>query len=520
MAHLLVSWLAYGQDFIRGKDNVYVGVDETGPTVQFHQHFFAAGGYDEHVILYAEARQENLAERLLNELLRQHPGRPVRAELLPVRDVISLREVKNKVETWLLHRPADELTLYFSPGTSVMQLAWYIAHTTLGLRTHLVQTRAGRFGPGGQPELLQLEVEQSATPVSAIIREQQVVTRTAGDGLDTALRPARRGKSQPAPAPVSAPVVAPGFLALPVLANAYRRAGQVAQTDKVTVLIHGESGTGKEHLARTVHAQSARAGQLFLALNCAALTESVLESRLFGHQKGAFTGATDDTKGLFELADGGTVLLDEIGDIGPATQLALLRVLQDGEIQPVGGRPRRVDVRVVAATHANLEERCRQGRFRWDLYYRLAVAELELPALREYSQAEKEQLLDFFITVKQRSLRRPAILVLAPETRQRVLAHPFPGNVRELENLVETLYVFSEPAQPVPPIELPRRLLSSRVGEESVVSASLAAATAAYVARAVAQCGGVKRQAARLLDVDERVVTKYLRQHQQAGGQG
>lgn len=516
MAHVLVSWLAYGHDFIRGENNSFMGVDETGPTMQFHQHFFAQGGYEEHVILYAEARQENLAERLLNELLRQHPGRAVRVELLAVRDVISLREVKGKVETWLLQCAADELTLYFSPGTSVMQLAWYIAHTTLGLRTHLVQTRAGRFGPDGQPELLQLEVEQSATPVSAIIREQQVATRTASNTFDTSLRPARRVKSHPATTPVSEPAVSSSFLALPVLASAYRRAGQVAQTDKVTVLIRGESGTGKEHLARTVHAQSARAGQLFLALNCAALTESVLESRLFGHQKGTFTGATDDMKGLFELADGGTVLLDEIGDIGPATQLALLRVLQDGEIQPVGGRPRRVDVRVVAATHANLEERCRHGRFRWDLYYRLAVAELELPALREYSLVEKEQLLAFLMAAKQRSLRRQDQLVLAPETRQRVLAYSFPGNVREMENLVETFYVFAEPGQPVPTTELPRRLLSSGVGEEHAASATLAAATAAYVARAVAHCGGINRQAARLLDVDERVVAKYLRQHQQA----
>ncbi|MDO7886908.1 sigma 54-interacting transcriptional regulator [Hymenobacter cheonanensis] len=517
MAHVLVSWLAYGHDFIRGENNAFVGVDETGPTVQFHRHFYAVGEYDEHIILYAEARQENLAERLLADLLRRHPGRVIQIELLPVRDIISLREVKDKVETWLLQRPGDELTLYFSPGTSVMQLAWYIAHTTLGLHTHLVQTRAARFGPGGQPELLQLEVAQSVAPVSAIIREQQVATRTASEAPGATLRAARRVKGHPALLPSAEPVAVPAFLALPVLASVYRRAGQVAQTDKVTVLIRGESGTGKEHLARTVHEQSARAGQLFLALNCAALTESTLESRLFGHQKGAFTGATEDAKGLFELADGGTVLLDEIGDISPATQLALLRVLQEGEIQPVGGQPRRVDVRVVAATHTNLEERCQQGRFRWDLYYRLAVAELELPTLRDYPLAEREHLLGFLVAAKQRSLRRPAPLVLAPETRQRLLAYPFPGNVRELENLVETLYVFAEPGQPVPPTELPRRLLPSGIGEEFALG-TLEAATAAYVARAVARCGGVKRQAARLLDVDERVVAKYLRQHRQATG--
>lgn len=263
MAHLLVSWLAYGQDFIRGENNVFVGVDATGPTVQFHQHFFAAGGYDAHVILYAEARQENLAERLLAEILRRHPGRRVQLELLPVQDIISLREVKSKVETWLLQRPADELTLYFSPGTSVMQLAWYIAHTTLGLRTHLVQTRAARFGPGGQPELLQLEIGQSAAPVSAIIREQQVAVRTTHKAPGATRRPARRVMGHPAASAATEPGVAPSFLALPVLAPVYRRAGQVAQTDKVTVLLRGESGTGKEYLARTVHEQSARAGQLF-----------------------------------------------------------------------------------------------------------------------------------------------------------------------------------------------------------------------------------------------------------------
>lgn len=338
--------------------------------------------------------------------------------------------------------------------------------------------------------------------------------RTASESLETALRSARRVKGHPAAAPAAEPAAAPGFLALPVLASVYRRAGQVAQTDKVTVLLRGESGTGKEHLARTVYGQSARPGQLFLALNCAALTESTLESRLFGYQKGAFTGAIEDTKGLFELADGGTVLLDEIGDISPATQLALLRVLQEGEIQPVGGRPRRVDVRVVAATHTNLEERCRQGHFRWDLYYCLAVAELELPALRDYPVAEREQLLDFLVAAKQHRLRRPARLLLIPETRQRLLAYPFPGDVRELENVVETLYVFSEPGQPVPPTELPRRLLGSGVGEAAL--GTLEAATVAYVARAVAHCGGVKRQAARLLDVDERVVAKYLRQQEQA----
>ena len=232
--------------------------------------------------------------------------------------------------------------------------------------------------------------------------------------------------------------------------------------------------------------------------------------------KGAFTGADKDTQGLFEQAHGGTILLDEIGDISPALQAVLLRVVQTGEIQPLGGQPRQVDVRVVAATHADLLERCQQGRFRWDLYYRLAVAELELPALRELPPGEREQLLDFFIRQKQASLHRTVPLELAPATRQQLLDYPFPGNVRELENLVETLYVFSEPGQLILPADLPRRLHVRAGGVGGATSLTLAAAAAAHVAQVVAQCGGVKRQAAQLLDIDVRVVAKHLEQHKQA----
>lgn len=267
-----------------------------------------------------------------------------------------------------------------------------------------------------------------------------------------------------------------------------------------------------------MHEQSSRQTAPFLALNCAALTDSVLESRLFGYLKGAFTGADKDTPGLFELAQGGTVLLDEIGDISPAVQAALLRVLQEGEIQPVGGKPRRVDVRVVAATNANLEERCLQGRFRWDLYYRLAVAELELPALRELTATERAQLLDFFIAQKRVALRRPHPLQLAPATRQRILAYAFPGNVRELENLVETLYVFAEEDTPVQIAELPRRLQAKALADAA--SLRLEDVKRQHIVAVVAQCNGIKRQAATLLDIDERVVAKALLEQQLAATPG
>jgi transcriptional regulator with GAF, ATPase, and Fis domain len=511
MAHLLVSWIAYRHDFIyTAGQKAASGINETGPTVQFHQHFYAGGGYDKHVLLYANPQQELQTEHLANLLRRQHPERAVQAELLEVRDIISLAEITSKIETWLLQHREHELTLYFSPGTSIMQLSWFIAHTTLGLNTHLVQTREGKFNPDGCPSMMELDVTQSAVPMTAIVREQQVAARTAASA--PALRAARRSQ-----ATAEAPPATPGkFLLLPGLQRVYNLADKVAGADKLTVLVRGESGTGKEHLARTVHDKSVRCRQPYLPLNCAAFTDSVLESRLFGYVKGAFTGADKDTKGLFELAHGGTIFLDEIGDISPALQATLLRVVQTGEIQPLGGQPRHVDVRVVAATHADLLERCQQGIFRWDLYYRLAVAELELPALRELPQGEREQLLDFFIHQKQTSLRRTVPLELAPATRQQLLNYPFPGNVRELENLVETLYVFSEPGQLVLPADLPRRLHIRAVGAGKTTSLTLAAAVAAHVALVVAQCGGVKRQAAQLLGIDVRVVAKHLKQHKEA----
>lgn len=519
MAHLLVSWIARNHDFHYKSTGGFEAVSPAGPSVQFHEHFFAKGGFDEHILLYSEARQELLAEHLLAYLRGQHPGRRIRSELLPLSDVIDLAEVKTKVETWLVQHAEHEITLFFSPGTSIMQLAWYVCHTTLGLHTHLVQTRAGKFSPDGKPALLGLEVEQSATPVTAIIREAQVAARTStavfeGQLSDYSLTQDTQARYASAPKkgvgrPPRAVELTSNFLLTQSLQAVYRRAGQVAQTDRVTVLVRGESGTGKEHLARTVHAQSSRQAAPFLALNCAALTDTVLESRLFGYQKGAFTGAERDTKGVFEMANGGTVFLDEIGDISPALQTALLRVLQESEIQPLGGTPRRVDVRVVAATHANLEERCGQGHFRWDLYYRLAVAELELPALRERTPQELEQLLAFFIASKQVSLRRPQPLLLSQAARQQVLRYAFPGNVRELENLVETLYVFQEPGQPIELRDLPRRLAApSSTGQ----SLRLADVARQHIVRVVGQCQGVKRQAAKLLDLDERVVAKALRE--------
>ncbi|GFE62062.1 sigma-54-dependent Fis family transcriptional regulator [Geobacter sp. AOG2] len=212
-------------------------------------------------------------------------------------------------------------------------------------------------------------------------------------------------------------------------------ARRIAAVDS-TVLISGDSGVGKERIARFIHDQSARECLPFVAVNCGALTETLLESELFGHAKGAFTGADKDRQGLFEAATGGTLFLDEIGEVSPGMQVKLLRVLQEREIRRVGeNKSRPIDVRVVAATNRNLANEINAGRFRQDLYYRLRVIELRVPPLRERHE-DILPLARFFLTKIAKNLRR-SITGFTPSAADRLLRYDWPGNVRELQNSVE-----------------------------------------------------------------------------------
>ncbi len=210
--------------------------------------------------------------------------------------------------------------------------------------------------------------------------------------------------------------------------------GQVAASD-ATVLVTGESGTGKELVARAIYRHSHRSEGSFLAVNCAAIPENLIESELFGHEKGAFTGATNSRQGKFELCDGGTIFLDEIGDMTLSTQTKILRAIQEGEIQRVGGNKNiKVDVRVVAATHKDLDSMMKEGDFREDLYYRLSVVRIQLPALRERSE-DIPDLVEFMLR-KLSSDETVKAHKVSSEAMARLVAYPWPGNVRELENLI------------------------------------------------------------------------------------
>jgi two-component system nitrogen regulation response regulator GlnG len=227
----------------------------------------------------------------------------------------------------------------------------------------------------------------------------------------------------------------------PAMQEIYKTIGRVAESD-ATVLIHGESGTGKELVARAIHYHSKRAGRPFVAVNSAAIPSELLESELFGHEKGAFTGAVIRKIGKFEAAAGGTMFLDEIGDMSLPLQGKLLRVLQEREFERVGGTESiRTDVRVIAATHQNLEKAVREKRFREDLFYRLNVIQLNIPPLRKRKD-DIAPLAEYFMQKHQAGQGKPR--VLTPETLKALRAYDWPGNVRELENAVQRAITLSQ----------------------------------------------------------------------------
>ena len=225
----------------------------------------------------------------------------------------------------------------------------------------------------------------------------------------------------------------------------FERIRKVAPTDS-TVLVLGESGTGKELAARAVHELSARKEAPIIAVNCAAIPDNLIESELFGHEKGAFTGAIAMHRGLVEVADGGTLFLDEIGELPAAAQARLLRVLQEGEIRRVGSpHARKVNIRLIAATHRNLEQLVTEGTFRSDLYFRLRVVEIRVPPLRERG-ADVDALAVYLLEKACQRLNKP-LLTLMPEALAAIRAHPWPGNVRELENALERGVILCEGTQ-------------------------------------------------------------------------
>jgi len=296
--------------------------------------------------------------------------------------------------------------------------------------------------------------------------------------------------------------------------DVYEQVAQVAQTD-TTVLLRGESGTGKELIAEAIHYNSARSEQPFIRVNCAAIPENLIESEFFGYEKGAFTGAVTARKGRFELADQGTIFLDEIGDLSPLTQIKLLRVLQEKTFERVGGTETiKVNVRVIAATNINLEDQIARGNFRDDLYYRLNVFPIYLPPLRD-RKTDILLLADHFMLKYSRKHHRPVKRISTPAIDMLMRYH-WPGNVRELENCIERSVLVCED-QVIHSYHLPPTLQTAE-SSDTTPQLSLREAVNSYekelIQDALKTTNGNKAQAARLLDTTERILGYKVHKYQ------
>ncbi len=293
---------------------------------------------------------------------------------------------------------------------------------------------------------------------------------------------------------------------------------RVAKTSS-TVLLHGESGTGKELVARAIHARSARAEGRFVTINCGALPETLLESELFGHVKGSFTGAIRDKRGLFVVADGGTFFLDEVSETSPAIQVKLLRVLQEREVVPVGGtKPTQVDVRVIAATNADLEARIKDGTFRADLYYRLNVIPIRIPPLRE--RRDDIPLLVMYILEKIGGKD----LGVTDEAMEILTQYEWPGNVRELENIIERAVILADGKDisadslnvSIFPENLRRRARGEQVvtgGDLGVSGVTLEELERRYLLQTLEETGWKKKQAAEILGINPSTLYRKLQRY-------
>ena len=340
--------------------------------------------------------------------------------------------------------------------------------------------------------------------------------QTLRETLDRALGRRRLARRRSATETMGTGSEEPEALALvghsPAIIDVMKTLARVAPS-QATVLVQGETGTGKELVARTIHRYSERASRRFVAVNCSALAEGLLESEVFGHVKGAFTGAAASRPGLFREADKGTLFLDEIGDISPALQARLLRALQEHEIVPVGSEtPVKIDVRVIAATHRDLPDLVRQGRFREDLYYRLDVVTLKLPPLRERRQ-DIPLLVDHFLrALSSRHGRGP--VAVDPEALRRLLGYDWPGNIRELQNVLERAVLLAEQGV-IGPEHLATTVRSSAAAlpDTPVLSPALRGLEEVereHVIRVLAATGGNREESSRILGISRRTLTRMI----------
>lgn len=485
----IISWVATVEDFDGSS------VKPTGPNATLHLRYFQPQYHKQHILLHTSSDGKEVdpkAAALAHFLRNAYPDRAIQTQAIKLADPTDLSGLLLNCRKVLeqLTSGEDEIIIFVTPGTKEMHLAWALLHLENAFKTRLLRSYPEKIIERRKRQLRKSEAE-------AWFEELKIESSYQAHTLLISERAQRT--------PTKATAAPNGHYLSAILEPVYERARQVAAHSQIHALILGESGTGKENLAKHIHQNSAQANQRFVAINCASLTDSVLESRLFGYKKGAYTGADKDTPGYFETYTDGTLFLDEIGDISPFMQQSLLRVLQEGTFTRMGETTeRKTNARIIAATHRNLRERCKAGTFRWDLYYRLSVAELHLPALAEWPLAERNGLLAHLAAQASQKLNVP-LRELSKEAQKVLDAYTFPGNIRELENLLTRLHIFGKGK--VHPAELPDYIRNA-AGEHDYTLETASRRHAHNVLKGPAN--GNKTQAATLLGISRNTLDRYL----------
>lgn len=467
MAKILVSWIATNNDFINNE------ASDTGPNYRFHEHFYK--GYSKHIILSSEIESMEITSkgmRLYSFIKKNFPTHDVKVEYLDLKgtDIVNINLIQAKIHNLFNLYKDDEIDIFVSPGTPTMQIVWHIIHLQGLFKTRLLQTIKPEDTLDHKPQLLEIDISNHTPTDYLIVKENNISNKQKSSEVDYCL-----SKS---------------------VQEVHQLAKTLALTNKTTILILGETGTGKEKVAEIIHEYSSRKKNPFIIVNCAAINPDLLESRLFGHKKGAFTSATESKDGYFKAAHTGTIFLDEIGDINPQMQVALLRVLQAAEIQKVGSnKTEKIDIRIIAATNKDLYQCCKEGTFRWDLYYRLNVAEIQTTPLRLRGAKEIETLINFFNIKFQKQLNLNRKLIEIPqETMDFLCQYSWPGNVRELENLMERFYAYNLDVLTIN--KLPFKFFSTDIACDKLEDVKRM-----HIRKIVNLCGGNLAKASKILDV-------------------
>ncbi len=492
--NVLLSFVGFHDPYSRG----LVGEqDQPGPILSLLE----ARKFDK-AVLFATPNTAELTDETSAAIEARHSDIEVMALNVPLSDPTDYKDILDGLRAHLRTVqeacPGGRFFVGVNSGTPQMHASWLLLVASGEIPAHLLSIRPPRFVKKGLSLVTEVDLTSPAFPTVRHGPTTRDAERETGIDLATAIEEIGLVADHPS---MRTPLDTAGALA----------------GSNVPILILGETGTGKELFARLVHLLSGRARDRFVAVNCAAIPEPLVESTLFGHKKGAFTGATSDQIGKFDLADGGTLFLDELGDLPLPAQAKLLRVLQDGIVEPLGAkRGRKVDVRVVAATNRDVRRAIKKGQFREDLYYRLEVGRLDLPPLRE-RRSDIPKITLHVLDHVNRTLRHPKRLSI--DALARLQNHTWPGNVRDLQNVIERSARLARSevldaedlliTEPITKTDALEALPDPHEGFS--IEAFLSGARKQLMLRALEIADGNQSEAARLLGISPQAVHKFLR---------